>query len=143
MSQVKAVAVQGVQLQIAIAGSPDVFQTIVNVESFKLQSKLKVVDVSNVTDLWKQQFPTLLEIGDIPLTVFWVPEDPTLNNSTTGLRGLFTRKTLTDCRFIYNDGNNSTDAFQAYVTTYEIQGTQADVFRATITLSGTGTPSLV
>lgn len=140
---VKAVAVQGVQLQIAIAGSPDVFQTIVNVENFKLNSKLKVVDVSNVTDLWKQNFPTLLEVGDIPMTVFWVPEDPTLNNSATGLRGLFTRKTLCDCRFIYNDGNNSTDAFQAYVTTYEIQGTQADVYRATITLTGTGTPSFV
>ena len=143
MAQVKAVAVQGVQLQIAIAGSPDVFQTIVNVENFKLASKTKVVDVSNVTDTFKQQFPTLKEVGDIPMTVFWVPEDPTLNSSNTGLRGLWKNATLCDCRFIYNDGNGSTDAFQAYVTTYEIQGTQADVFRATITLSGTGTPSFV
>ncbi len=139
----KAVAVQGVKLQISVAGCPDVFQTIVNVESFKLSSKTKMVDVSNVTDLFKQQFPTLKEVGDIPMTVFWVPEDPTLNSSATGLRGLWFNATLCDCRFIYNDGNNSTDAFQAYVGTYEIAGTQADVYKATITLSGTGTPSFV
>jgi Lambda phage tail tube protein, TTP len=139
----KAVATQGVKLQISISESPDVFQTIVNVTDFSQSGSTKVVDVSNVTDLWMDRFPTLLDVGEVTINVMWVPEDPTLNSSATGLRGLWQSKTLCDCRFIYNDGNSSTDSFQAYVTKYSTKGTQADVLKATITLSGTGQPSLV
>jgi hypothetical protein len=143
MAQVQAVAVQGVQLQISPVESPDVFQTIVNVSKFTLTSKTKVVDVSNVTNLWMIQFPTLLQVGDSALDVFWVPEDPTLNASANGLRGLWIGKTLCQARYIYNDGNNSTDTFTCYVTQYSITGTQADVLKASITLSGTSVPSFV
>lgn len=140
---VKAVATQGLKIQISINESPDVFSTVVNVTGFSQSGSTKVVDVSNVTDLWMQRFPTLLDVGEVELNVNWVPEDPTLNSSATGLRGLWQSKVLCDCRFIYNDGNNSTDSFQAFVTKYALKGTQADVLKATITLSGTGTPSLV
>ena len=143
MAQVQAVAVQGVQLKISPVESPDVFQTIVNVSKFTQSGSTKVVDVSNVTNLWMQRFPTLLDVGESQLDVFWIPEDPTLNSSANGLRGLWQSKTLCQAQFIYNDGNNSTDTFQCYVTKYGITGTQADVLKATITLSGTGTPSLV
>lgn len=143
MSQVQAVAVQGVQLQISPVESPDVFQTIVNVSKFAQSGSTKVVDVSNVTNLWMSRFPTLLDVGQVQMDVFWVPEDPTLNSSATGLRGLWQGKTLCQAKFIYNDGNNATDTFQCYVTKYGITGTQADVLKASIELSGTGQPSLV
>lgn len=140
---ISSVSVQGVVLQVGNGSSPETFQTIVNISKFTFPTKAKVVDVTNVSNIWKQQIPTLLEIGDLTCEVFWVMEDPTLNSQVGGLRYLFANKLKRDFQITYNDGNNSTDAFQAYVTTYQITGQVADVFKAQITLSGTGQPQLV
>lgn len=141
---VQAVAVQGVQLQTGNGQSPETFVTIANVSKFTLPTKAKVVDVSNVSNLWQMQIPTLLMIGDVQLDVFWVPEEGTHDNSSPyGLRYCLINKLKKDFQFIYNDGNESTDAFTAYVTSFQITGQEADVLKATITLSGTSTPSFV
>lgn len=144
MSQVAAVAVQGVILNIGNGSSPETMVPIVNVSQLTLPLKATVVDVSNVTNTWKNLMPTLLEIGNVMLDVFWVMTEPTHDNSGPyGLRYCMVHKTLKDFSFVYNDGNNSTDSFQAYVTGFEITGTQANMFKAKVTLSGVGAPSLV
>lgn len=140
---ISAIPVQGVLLQVGNGSSPETFQTISNISKFTFPMKAKVVDVSNVSDLWKNQIPTLLEIGDVTCEVFWVMEDPTLNSQTNGLRNIFANKLKRDFQIIYNDGNGSTDAFKAYVTSFQITGQEADVFKAQVTFSGTGQPSIV
>lgn len=140
---ISAIAVQGVLLQVGNGSSPETFQTISNISKFTFPMKAKVVDVSNVSDIWKNQIPTLLEIGDVTCEVFWVMEDPTLNNQVGGLRNIFANKLKRDFQIIYNDGNSSTDAFKAYVTSFQITGQEADVFKAQVTFSGTGQPSIV
>lgn len=140
---ISAIAVQGVLLQVGNGSSPESFQTISNISKFTFPMKAKVVDVSNVSDIWKNQIPTLLEIGDVTCEVFWVMEDPTLNNQVGGLRNIFANKLKRDFQIIYNDGNSSTDAFKAYVTSFQITGQEADVFKAQVTFSGTGQPSIV
>jgi hypothetical protein len=146
---IQAVAVQGTLLQVGNGQSPESFTTIVNIDKFTLPLKARTVDVSNISSIWMQQIPTLLEIGNLQVDIFWVPEEPSHSNApgggsvAAGLRNLFRNKTLKNWQIIYNDGNNSTDAFQAYVTSYAITGQTANVLRATITLSGTATPQLV
>ncbi len=140
---ISAVAVQGVQLQVGNGSSPETFETISNVSKFTFPLKAKVVDVTNVSNIWMQQIPTTLSIGDLACDVFWVMEDPTLNNSVSGLRYMFANKIKKDFQIIYNDGNNSTDAFTGYVTQFAVTGAVNGVFTAAVTISGTGQPSLV
>lgn len=138
-----SVPVQGLLIQMGNGSSPETFTTVANISKMTEPFKAKVVDVTNVSNIWMQQIPTTLAIGDLALDLFWVMEDPTLNNSVLGLRYAFANKVLKDVRIIYPDGNLSTDAFQAYVTQYSVTGAVNGVFTASIILSGTGTPSLV
>jgi hypothetical protein len=146
---IQAVAVQGVVLQTGNQGSPESFITIANIDKFTLPLKARVVDVSNVSNSWMRQIPTLLEIGNLQLDIFWVPLEVTHRNAavagsvSAGLRYLFVQKIKADFQIIYNDGNSSTDAFSAYVTSFNITGQTANVLRATVTLSGDNNPSLV
>lgn len=138
-----AVPVQGLLIQMGNGQSPETFITVANISKMTEPFKAKVVDVTNVSNIWMQQIPTTLSIGDLALDLFWVMEDPTLNNSLLGLRYAFANKILKDVQIIYPDGNLSTDAFKAYVTQYSVTGAVNGVFTASIILSGTGTPSLV
>ena len=138
-----AVPVQGLLIQMGNGSSPETFVTVANISKMTEPFKAKVVDVTNVSNIWMQQIPTTLSIGDLALDLFWVMEDPTLNNSINGLRYAFANKILKDVQIIYPDGNMSTDAFKAYVTQYSVTGAVNGVFTASIILSGTGTPSLV
>ena len=60
-----------------------------------------------------------------------------------GLRYLLVTSLLRNFAFIYPDGNQSTDAFPAYVTGFAITGKVGGVFEATIELSNSGAPQLV
>jgi hypothetical protein len=146
-----AIAVEGLLLQVSNSGtSPDAFFTICNVSDFTLPMTSKTTDITNVGDKWERMIPTLLSFGKITLKVFWVMEEPTHRNQAgggavaVGLRYLWINQLLRDWQVIYPDGNNSTDAFSAYVTGFQITGKVAGTFDATIELTAnTGGPSLV
>ena len=141
--QFSSIAVQGLLLQVGNGSRPETFSTVANVSKVTLPFKGKLVDVTNVSNTWMQQIVTTLSIGDLALDVFWVMEDPTHNNSVSGLRYMFINKVLKDWQLIYPDGNASTDAFKGYVTAFSITGQVNGVFTAACIVSGTGTPSLV
>ena len=143
-----AVAVEGLLIQVGNGASPEVFTTVANISDVTLPLKAKTVDVTNVSNNWMAEIPTLLQYGKITLKVFWVMEEVTHRNSTStavkGMRYLMFNKILADWQFIYPDGNTSTDAFSAYVTGFEISGKVGNVFEATMELSGNDqTPSFV
>ncbi len=68
-----------------------------------------------------------------------------MNSGTlsAGLRYLLINQLLRDFQFVYPDGNNSTDAFPAYTTSFSITGAVGGVYTASIELSNSGAPSLV
>jgi hypothetical protein len=144
-----AIAVENLLLQIGNAGSPETMATIANVQDVNLPVIANVVDVTNVGDSWHRRIPTLHDMGKITFKIFWVMEEPTHRNSAgggsvgAGLRYLLINNLLRDFAFVYPDGNSSTDAFPAYVTSFAITGKVAGVFEATIELSNSGPPSLV
>jgi hypothetical protein len=142
---IAAVAAAPTLLQVGNGMSPETFQTISNVDNIKITSKTKVIDVtSHSTGIpWTQQFPTIRSAGDLSHDLFWVPEDPTQSSTTGGLRNLWENAFLKDWQLIYPDGNNSTDAYQGYVTQMSPSAKVGDVLRQAVMISMTGKPSLV
>ena len=144
-----ALPVAGLALQVGNGSSPETMQTIANATDMSLPVMSETVEITNVGDTWKRKIPTLLDMGKITFKVYWMPEEPTHRNSANGgtvgagLRYLQANKLLRDWSFVYPDGNNSTDAFPAYVTEFAITGKVGHVFEATITLSNSGPPQLV
>ena len=144
-----ALAVQGVLLQVGNGSSPETMQTIANATDLNLPVIADMIDVTNVGDAWHRRFPTLNDMGKINFKVFWIPEEVTHRNSANGgsvgagLRYLMINHLKRDFQFVYNDGNNSTDAFPGYVTSFAITGKVGGVFEATVDISNDGAPSLV
>lgn len=144
-----AIAVEGLLLQVGNAGSPETMQTIANATDLSLPIMTSTVDVTNVGDSWRRRIPTLHDMGKITFKIFWVMEEVTHRNSVNGgivgagLRYLLVNSLVRDYAFVYPDGNGSTDAFPAYVTSFAITGKTGGVFEATIELSNSGAPSLV
>lgn len=144
-----SVAVEGLLLQIDNGTSPDAMQTIANVTDVSLPVVADVVDVTNVGDSWHRRFPTLHDMGKIAFKIYWVMEEVTHRNSANGgsvgagLRYCLINNLLRNFQLVYNDGNESTDAFPAYVTSFAITGGVGKVFIASVELSNSGAPSLV
>ena len=144
-----SMGVEGLLLQVGNASSPETFATICNATDVNLPVVANTVDVTNVGDKWHRRAPTLLDMGKITFKVFWVMEEPTHRNSAgggsvpAGLRYLLINQILRDWQFVYPDGNNSTDAFPAFVTSFSITGKVGGVFEASVELSNSGSPSLV
>ena len=142
-------SVAGLLLQVGNASSPETMQTIANVTDFSLPVTAAVVDVTNVGDQWRRRSPTLNDMGKITFKIFWVPEEPTHRNSANGgtvaagLRYLLVNRLLRDWQAIYPDGNQRTDAWPAYVTSFAITGKTGAKFEAAVELSNSGAPSLV
>jgi hypothetical protein len=146
-----ALSVRGTLLQVGTAGSPETMYTIANATDVSLPIMADTVDVTNVGNLWKVKIPTLLDLGKISFKIYWIMEEVTHRNSLNGggvpagLRYLLVQQLVRDYQFVYPDGNNSTDAFPAYVTGFAITGKVGSVYEASIdlTYSGPGVPSLV
>lgn len=144
-----ATQVRGTLLQVGNGSSPEAMQTIANATDLSLPVMSDTVDVTNVGDLWKRHIPTLNDMGKISFKVFWMMEETTHRNSLNGgtvgagLRYLMINQLLRDFQFVYPDGNNSTDAFPAYVTSFAITGKVGNVYEASVELTNSGAPSLV
>jgi hypothetical protein len=142
-----AIAVEGLLLQVGNGQSAENFYTIANATDFSMPIMTDVVDVTNVGDSWKRRMPTLHDMGKISFKIFWVMEEVTHRDSSAnnidGLRWILINSMLRDFQAIYPDGNESTDAWAAYVTEFGITGKVGGVFEASITLSNSGAPSLV
>jgi len=144
-----ALEVAGVLLQVGNASSPDTMQTIANVTDLSLPVISETVDVTNVSDSWRRRFPTLHDMGKITFKIFWIMQEVTHRNSINGgvvgagLRYLLVNNLKRNFQFLYDDGNQSTDAFPAYVTGFAISGRVGGTWEANIELSNDGAPSLV
>ncbi len=137
---------QGVLIQMAI-GSPAAFATIANAYDWTMPMKSNTMETTNFGDSWVRRFPTLLDMGNISFKVYFVPLEPTHNNTiastTTGLRYLMLNKILVSTKIVYPDGSNTSDVFPAYVTDFSITGKVGSVFEGTIQLSNNGAPTTI
>lgn len=144
-----AIGTRGTLLQVGNSNSPETMNTIANATDLTLPIMAEVADVTNLGDLWRRRIPTLLDMGKIAFKIYWVMEEITHRNALNGgmvgagLRYLLINQLLRDFQCVYPDGNNSTDAFPAYTTSFSITGAVGNVYTASIELSNSGAPSLV
>ena len=119
---------------------------VVNVTDFALPAIAETQDVTNIGDLWRRRFPTLLDLGKISFSIYWAQEEPTHMNVATGLRGLWINQTLAYFKVVYGAGGQPgtpTDAFSGYVTSFSVDGKTGKVWTAKIEISSSGIPQLV
>lgn len=133
-----AIAVEGLLLNVGNGSSPETFYTVANVSDVTLPLAAKTVDVTNVSNNWMAEIPTLLTMGKITFKIFWVMEEVTHRNAASpakGMRDLLLNKTLADWQLVYPDGNSSTDAFKAYVVECSSAMKVAGVFEMSVSLT--------
>lgn len=144
----------GTKLLLGVGASPITYTLICNVgESLSLPLQAEKKEITNAGDLWKRYVVTLLDMGDITFTIYWVMKEPTHANAitagVTGLRYMFlngpTNGAPYDFAFQYPDGaggaDSSADYFSAYVTKFAIKGQVGGVYTAEISLSNSGPPA--
>jgi hypothetical protein len=134
-----AIAVEGLLLQLGNGASPQVYNTICNVEDWSLPMKADTVEVTNVGDEFKRRISTLLDLGPAKFNIFWVMRETTHQNSIqsgiTGLKYMWRHRILGAFQAVYPDAGQSVDQFLAYVTNYSETGKVGGVFKAEIELS--------
>lgn len=137
-----ALGFQGLEICIGATGSPETFTIVSNVEDYTQAMKNTVVMVTNAGDNFVRRFPTVTDPGEPTFKIFWIPLEPSHRNSpesggniAAGLRYLCINKVLTDVQTRYPadaNGDVATDAFKAYITSFQVTGKVAGVFEATV-----------
>ncbi|TAK97439.1 MAG: hypothetical protein EPO08_21300 [Rhodospirillaceae bacterium] len=142
-----AVAVEGLLLQVGNGASPQVYNTVSNIQDWNEPLIADTVDVTNVGDKWRRRISTLLDMGKMKFKLFWVMTEPSHSNivrsGIQGIRYIYTQQILASWQIVYPDGLQSVDNFLAYVTSFSVTGKVGGVFEAEIELSNSGAPYLV
>ena len=142
-----AVAVEGLLLQYGNGASPQVYNTLCNVQDWNEPNKAETVDVTNVGDQYRRRISTVLDIGICKAKIFWVMTEPThedsVNAGVQGIRYIMLNRLLIQWKVVYPNTTQSVDSFLAYVTGFAITGKVGGVFEAEIEFSpNDGAPSL-
>jgi hypothetical protein len=142
-----AIAVEGLVLQVGNGASPQVFNSICNLQDWNEPNVSETVDVTNVGDNYRRRIATLLDLGKMKAKIFWVMTEPThqdaVNAGISGLRFLWKNQILTQFQVVYPNQNQSIDRFLAYVTSFSISGKVGGVFEAEIEFTANdGAPTL-
>lgn len=136
-------AVEGTLLQVGSTASPPVFTTIANCTDMSMPTISETVDVTNFGSKWRLKIATLLDMGKVTFKLFWIPTEPTQDNTGSGLRFLMLNQLPRTFQFVYPDGLNSADVVPAYVTSFKITGKTGGVFEAEMELTNYAPPTLV
>ncbi len=124
-------------------GSPLDYQTVANVGDYTpIAPSANVVDVTSHSTgtPWRQKIITLLDAGKLQAKVFYIPTDPTHDDST-GLLGLLTTRALTDFQIVFPDSPATKFQFSGYVSNFSITSSVAGVEEASLTIEITGKPN--
>lgn len=144
---VAAVASKNTLLQLGSQLSPETWSTIANVNNITgpgLSGNVVDVTSHSTNTPWRQKIVTLLDLGDVVATMFWVPTDSTHKNAVNGLRYIFVTRSLMTYRLYYPDGAGGTqssfDVFDAYISKLSHVAPVDKVLEMTVTFTGTGAP---
>ena len=144
MAIVNAVAAINTLLKMANAGSPSTFVTIANVGDIAINMSGNVVDVTSHSTgaPWREKLTTLLDAGDLPIKLFFVPDSagPDGHDGTNGLLSVFTTRSLRRFSITFPDTGATVYYFDATISRFNIIATTAGVLEANVTFTITGEP---
>lgn len=122
--------------------NPTTIAEVRDINGLSLKADQKETTSHSSGQPWKTRIPTLLDIGDVKFGCNFLPTDPT-HSAAAGLRKFFTNREKRKYRILYNsDAGGVADAFYAYVTGLDHKHEVAGVYDFSVTLSGTGQPTL-
>lgn len=119
--------------------SPEVFTAIAELTDINgLDLKMDVVEITHLTNAWKERKGTLLDAGEIKISGNFIPTDTTQRFATSGLGLDLVNKTLRNFKLVFPDGGSTTWTFTALVIAFSIKAPLAGKlgFDATILISG-------
>ena len=123
-------------LQRAMGGSPDVFETVGEVNSFDgPQMSAPSIDATSFDSTWAESLVGVPDGGQVTLGFNWIPS----NGPQSRLRTDFAAGTLRAYRIQLTD--NTVIAFSAYITAVSPSGAVNDKTNGSATLRITGAVS--
>lgn len=133
------ISAQGTQLQVGDGAEPEVFTPVARVTDISGPGLIAEVEdvTSHDTSGWRERLSTILDAGEITFDIFYIPNNPT-HNQTTGLLQLYLNRLLTNFRLVMTDAAATTYNFSGYVTSFETSAPIAAAYRASITITITG-----
>lgn len=140
-----ALAAFGTLLKIGDGTTPtEVFATVAEVKEIGGPSlELETVDVTSHSSAggWREFVGTLLNGGEVELTLNFVPDNPT-QDASTGLIADMVARTKRNFQLVFPDVAATTWDFTALVTGFEITSAVDGALEAECTLQITGAPTL-
>ena len=130
----------GTQLQMGDGATPtENFTPIAHLGDIQAPAiKLDTVEVTSHSDTWKQRVATLLDGGDVTLSLNFDPAEATHKNAAGGITYAQLNKTLKNWKIQLPDQANSIIAFAAYVTDFQIDAPVAGKLAAKLKLQVSG-----
>jgi predicted secreted protein len=139
-----AIAAWGTLLKLGDGAGTEVFTTIAEVRDIDLpEFTMEVTEVTHHTSpgAWREKIASLLDAGELSMTIGFLPTDATQGYSTGILRDQVNR-TKRNFRLVFPNTAATTWTFPAYVTSFQVHAPVAEDLTADITLTLAGAPTL-
>jgi predicted secreted protein len=136
----KNYAAKGLQLQMGDGATPtEAFTAIANLGDLTGPgAALDTVEVTHHGSPAKEFAATLLDGGEVSLSINWDPAEATHKNAAGGLIYVMEQKTLKNWKIVTPDTGASVVAFSAFVVGFEPEGPVAGKLAAKVKLRISG-----
>lgn len=134
----------GVKLKRGDGGGPETFTDIAEVMDIEGPSlKMDLADATNQDSAgrFKEFVPTLLDGGEVGLTLNFLPADATQSYSAGVLQDMINR-TKRNFKIVFSNAGSTAWTFAAYVTEFAPSAPVGERLTAKVTLKLTGQPTL-
>jgi len=138
------IASYGTLLKAGDGGSPESFTTIAEVLDITgpgLTLNTEDGTSHDSTAGWMERIATILDVGEVGFAIQYDPAGAT-HDASTGLIADMVARTLRNFQLVFPDTGTTTWAFAAFVTGFEPGAPVAGKLTASVTLSGSGQPTL-
>ncbi len=139
-----ATASYGTQFQVGDGGGPEVFTAVAEVKSiggFEISANTEEVTHMLSTRRFREFVKTVLEMGDIDLTVNWLPANAT-QDATTGMVSLLEDFGITNFKIVWPDAANTEWIIPGFATGFASDQEFDGASEADFTITPTGAPTL-
>lgn len=137
------ISAHGTLLKLGDGATPEVFTTVANVLDFDPPGVEQVHDdiTSHSSSGWENTLPVLLRTGEVTFEIEFIPTGATHSYSAGLLKDAY-NKTKRNFQVVFTDTGATTWSFSAYVQKFRPKAKVKGALRASVTLRGTGAPTL-
>lgn len=133
----------GTLLKMGDGASPENFTSIAHIGDIQAPAvKLDTVDVSSHSSTWVERVATLLDGGDVTLSINYDPGEATHKNAAGGLEYTMLNKTLRNWKIVLPDVAASVISFAAFVTDFQVEAPVKGKLSAKLKLTISGAVTL-